>query len=212
MNSEQQEFHIKCNALIEEIKAREITTANSVKVGDYLIDHRGGNCCLVTKITPKTIKIKRMVCKRQNGNKGYVTAKERLDSFSKTSFEEDYIFYTITREEVYILARGWRIYFEYLQQAKEQAKVECLRLSVEFDQMENEKLDRLVEKYNLTKDCECINHSDPHWVHMQRYEISVSTKFMASISPLSSHAFCRNEQRRLNDLANHMEYLEANQN
>ncbi len=182
----------------EEIKKNPVDLT-TLKPGDCIISNRG-LCFEVIKPNKKTIKVKCLFLKSKN------ITQNRYSKISKNdSYEYGYKYYLVSRQ---FLVWLWM----YQSIAREEAKQEAIKLSEEFTQLENDQLDHLVEKYNLTKDCDCITHEGPHFIHMQRYEISVSAKHMASLSMLSNSAFSHNEYTRLGDLARYMESLERVKN
>jgi hypothetical protein len=86
--------------------------------------------------------------------------------------------------------------------------VDLETLAREYEWRENASLDKIVAKYNLTKDCDCITHDGPCWVHMQRFDICQNANIIRRGGQLVVHAFSVNESMRLGRLASELKTIE----
>lgn len=57
----------------------------------------------------------------------------------------------------------------------------------------------------LEKDCECITHDGPHWLHMDRIDKELNAELLARGDYLSLIAFAQGESRRLDEKLRNME-------
>lgn len=62
------------------------------------------------------------------------------------------------------------------------------------------------EIVTIEKDCECITHNGPHWVHMDRTWKKMNQE-MPATSPLTLHARAEAEVRRLDEKGRMMKSL-----
>jgi len=88
----------------------------------------------------------------------------------------------------------------YARSKEREQQQELIRMSYDYEKEANAQLDRFVEQYQPTKDCECITHEGSCWINHHRYWITKNCGYLRNGSYLAQSTFEKEEHYRLQDV------------